>query len=301
MRCVTAEYRTVVGGGILGKMRPHLGKMRPIWAICTKSGKSAQELGKKIFDHVDWTRRRSGNATDQRSRAVRIRRCVVQRVCVRLAVIDMNEHTCTKGGFVDRRFGRCLAVARGGLFLFLDKRKGMWVTTFWRAINLNAFFVADAIGKTMAWCVCVCVCARARLVCVCVCVCVHASVCLSTSARVCVFSRACFCVLFTASHYFGSCAADPSVRPINGGCWRHDQLNRKGGYSLRIHKNMKRFNKSRHSIFAWYFQIIPRNLCICWIQVPNVMHTIMSFASWPPLESGESGLKYRARKNRATI
>ena len=25
-------------GGILDKVRPHLGKMRPIWAICTKSG-----------------------------------------------------------------------------------------------------------------------------------------------------------------------------------------------------------------------------------------------------------------------
>ena len=28
-------------------MRPHLGKMRPIWANCTKRGKSALELGQK--------------------------------------------------------------------------------------------------------------------------------------------------------------------------------------------------------------------------------------------------------------
>ena len=38
-------------GGILGKLRPHLGKLRPIWAICSnfvrKVGKSALELGGK--------------------------------------------------------------------------------------------------------------------------------------------------------------------------------------------------------------------------------------------------------------
>ena len=48
---VTAELRTGLGGGILGKTRPHLGKMRPILAICTEIGqnsrKSAPELGKK--------------------------------------------------------------------------------------------------------------------------------------------------------------------------------------------------------------------------------------------------------------
>ena len=46
-----AEYRTGVGGGIAGKMRPHLGKMRPIWAICRKVGKSALEsrIGAKFL------------------------------------------------------------------------------------------------------------------------------------------------------------------------------------------------------------------------------------------------------------
>ena len=51
MGCVTAEQRTGVGGGILGKRRPHLGKMRPIWAICTKSGQKCSRIGAKWFNH----------------------------------------------------------------------------------------------------------------------------------------------------------------------------------------------------------------------------------------------------------
>ena len=35
----------MVGGGILCKMRPHLGKMRPIWAICMKSGYRCSRIG----------------------------------------------------------------------------------------------------------------------------------------------------------------------------------------------------------------------------------------------------------------
>ena len=35
------------GGGILGKLRPHLGKMRPIWAICTKSEQKCSRVGGK--------------------------------------------------------------------------------------------------------------------------------------------------------------------------------------------------------------------------------------------------------------
>ena len=42
--CVMAEQRTGVGGGILGKMRPHLGKKRRIWAICTKSGQKCSRF-----------------------------------------------------------------------------------------------------------------------------------------------------------------------------------------------------------------------------------------------------------------
>ena len=43
--CVTAEERTGVGGGIVGKMRPYLGKARPIWAICTKSWQTCSRIG----------------------------------------------------------------------------------------------------------------------------------------------------------------------------------------------------------------------------------------------------------------
>ena len=32
-------------------MRPHLGKMRPIWAICTKSGQKCSRIGQKKFNH----------------------------------------------------------------------------------------------------------------------------------------------------------------------------------------------------------------------------------------------------------
>ena len=45
---VTAESRTGVGGGILGKMRP----MRPIWAICTKSGQNCPRIGGGEFNHM---------------------------------------------------------------------------------------------------------------------------------------------------------------------------------------------------------------------------------------------------------
>ena len=45
---VAAELRT---GGILGKMRPHVGKMRPIWAICMKSGQKCSRIGTKKFNH----------------------------------------------------------------------------------------------------------------------------------------------------------------------------------------------------------------------------------------------------------
>ena len=44
---MTAEYRTGVGSGILGKVRPHLGKRRPTWAICTKSGQKCSRIGRK--------------------------------------------------------------------------------------------------------------------------------------------------------------------------------------------------------------------------------------------------------------
>ena len=54
---VTAEWRTGVGGGILGKkcrkMRPHLGKMRYIWANCTKSGQKCSRIGQKKFNHFN--------------------------------------------------------------------------------------------------------------------------------------------------------------------------------------------------------------------------------------------------------
>ena len=43
--CVTAEQRIGVGGGILGKMRPCLSKMRPIWAICMKNGQKCSRIG----------------------------------------------------------------------------------------------------------------------------------------------------------------------------------------------------------------------------------------------------------------
>ena len=33
-------------------MRPHLGKMRPIWAICTKSGQKRSRIGGKKFNHL---------------------------------------------------------------------------------------------------------------------------------------------------------------------------------------------------------------------------------------------------------
>ena len=42
---VTAEQRTWVGGGILGKMSPYLEKMRSIWAICSKSGQKCSRIG----------------------------------------------------------------------------------------------------------------------------------------------------------------------------------------------------------------------------------------------------------------
>ena len=32
-------------------MRPHLGKMRPIWAICTKSGQKCSRIGQKKYNH----------------------------------------------------------------------------------------------------------------------------------------------------------------------------------------------------------------------------------------------------------
>ena len=37
---------------ILGKMRPHLGKMRPIWAIRKKSGQTCSRIGFRKFSHV---------------------------------------------------------------------------------------------------------------------------------------------------------------------------------------------------------------------------------------------------------
>ena len=46
-RGVTEEEGIGVGGGILGKMRPHLGKMRRIWAISMKSGQKFSRIGKK--------------------------------------------------------------------------------------------------------------------------------------------------------------------------------------------------------------------------------------------------------------
>ena len=53
---VTAEERTGVGGGILGKMRPHLGTIRPIWANCTKSGQTCSRIGQKKFNHPEFWR-----------------------------------------------------------------------------------------------------------------------------------------------------------------------------------------------------------------------------------------------------
>ena len=49
--------RNRVGCGILGKMRPHLGKMRHIWAICNfawKMGKSSLESGKENSISLNW-------------------------------------------------------------------------------------------------------------------------------------------------------------------------------------------------------------------------------------------------------
>ena len=33
------------------KMRPHLGKMRPIWTICIKAGQKCSTIGKRKFNH----------------------------------------------------------------------------------------------------------------------------------------------------------------------------------------------------------------------------------------------------------
>ena len=49
--CVTAESRTGVCDGILGKMRLHLGKMRPFWAISRKIGQKCCRIGKEEFNH----------------------------------------------------------------------------------------------------------------------------------------------------------------------------------------------------------------------------------------------------------
>ena len=35
-----------------GKIRPHLGKTRPIWAVCTKSGQKCPRIGGKKFNHL---------------------------------------------------------------------------------------------------------------------------------------------------------------------------------------------------------------------------------------------------------
>ena len=35
-------------------MRPHLGKVRPIWAICTKNGPKCSRIGGEKFNHVGW-------------------------------------------------------------------------------------------------------------------------------------------------------------------------------------------------------------------------------------------------------
>ena len=45
--CVAAEKRTGVCGSILGKARPHLGKMSPSGQFVRKMGKCALELGEK--------------------------------------------------------------------------------------------------------------------------------------------------------------------------------------------------------------------------------------------------------------
>ena len=41
-----------VWGGILGKRRPHLGKIRLSWAICTKNAQKCYNWGQK-FNHAD--------------------------------------------------------------------------------------------------------------------------------------------------------------------------------------------------------------------------------------------------------
>ena len=48
-----AEQGLVVVTGVLGKLRPHQGKMRPIWAICMKSGQKCSRIGqkKKIYHY----------------------------------------------------------------------------------------------------------------------------------------------------------------------------------------------------------------------------------------------------------
>ena len=38
-------------GWYSGQMRPHPGKMRPIWAICMKSGQKCSRIGGKNFNH----------------------------------------------------------------------------------------------------------------------------------------------------------------------------------------------------------------------------------------------------------
>ena len=60
---MTTELKTGFGGSILGKLRPYLGKMRSIWAICTKSGQKNSRIGRKKFNHVKVDVQKSSGST----------------------------------------------------------------------------------------------------------------------------------------------------------------------------------------------------------------------------------------------
>ena len=55
--CVTAELKTGVGGGNLGKKKTPSAQKEtpsegPIWAICTKSGQKCTRIGGKKIHHT---------------------------------------------------------------------------------------------------------------------------------------------------------------------------------------------------------------------------------------------------------
>ena len=81
---MVAEYRTVVEGGIPCKKRPLLGKMRPFWAICMKTGQKCPRMGKKKFNHQQQT---ASSTPTVECQSHTVAMCgdafVVQKICVK--------------------------------------------------------------------------------------------------------------------------------------------------------------------------------------------------------------------------